>query len=760
MNGWRFTVCGSLVAILLANTPALAQRASDQLIVRFARGVLQPPLGRTAGTIDEYSFSTPELRNSLVFEGVERLARLFPQFRSEDRFSRNLIGEPVLLDDLSEFYLASLRLGSGADADLRVRSITGVTYAGWPQLRRASSPFIPNDQLFVKQWGLHNDTAQALCSPYNAPPRVNDADINAPEAWSIEKGLNLSVRVGIIDSGIRASHFDFGGRVNPDSGKTFVPVVPPWAPSCDPLSLNESLSCDFDDPQMDPDDDLLHGTGVAGIVAATGDNSQGVAGVAWGITPIDIKIISSANTSASCLSARALDWARMRSIPILNMSYQGIGADAAERAAARNAFYLGQLLVAAAGNNNSLGLVYPAQYRNTVCAVGAYFANGRRWRDHLINNSESSAGSNYGPAMDIAAPGGRMIASTSWGTRCVDNAYYGLTPCSDGFSGTSSAAPVVSGVAALLLSKYKAKGVTGADEPLVGEDLYQTMILTARHPDRLAGVVFDDSAGYGHVRADSALKLLAPPRVVSHRPVGFLSVFTTDTVQRVLKNFNIPNSSNDSTYTIHRYVLRKTVVFAEPFLATPIAWVRSSGTFGLRDTVVYDKDEEVREGRIVSISPTGCTVETSVYKIIGVPPPYDWYPAPPVRTAVGMTLVGVPAGGGGASPEDAVPQKPPRGDVGTRPAVFALRQNQPNPAGVMTTIRFELPVEATLRLEVFDAQGRLVRTLASGRFPAGFHGIQWDHRADRGRPVGAGVYLYRIQAGTFRDQKKLVLLER
>jgi hypothetical protein len=94
------------------------------------------------------------------------------------------------------------------------------------------------------------------------------------------------------------------------------------------------------------------------------------------------------------------------------------------------------------------------------------------------------------------------------------------------------------------------------------------------------------------------------------------------------------------------------------------------------------------------------------------------------------------------------------------PAAFALRQNHPNPFSERTTIRFELPVASPVRLEVFDLQGRLVRTLAEAQFPAGFHALDWDHRDGRGHGVGAGVYLYRIQAGSFGDQKKMVLLAR
>jgi flagellar hook capping protein FlgD/putative Ig domain-containing protein/WD40 repeat protein len=99
-------------------------------------------------------------------------------------------------------------------------------------------------------------------------------------------------------------------------------------------------------------------------------------------------------------------------------------------------------------------------------------------------------------------------------------------------------------------------------------------------------------------------------------------------------------------------------------------------------------------------------------------------------------------------------------EAAPRPTRFALAQNRPNPFSGTTAIHFELPVDTRVRLDIFDAQGRLIRTLAAGGYPAGFHTLEWDHRTDGGKTLGAGVYLYRIQAGRFRDQKKMVLLAR
>ncbi len=94
------------------------------------------------------------------------------------------------------------------------------------------------------------------------------------------------------------------------------------------------------------------------------------------------------------------------------------------------------------------------------------------------------------------------------------------------------------------------------------------------------------------------------------------------------------------------------------------------------------------------------------------------------------------------------------------PLQFALRQNQPNPFGATTTINFELPQRSKVKIEVFDLFGRRVKTLTNQEWPAGYQHIDWDRTADNGSFVHAGVFMYRITAGSFRTQRKMVLLSR
>ena len=85
------------------------------------------------------------------------------------------------------------------------------------------------------------------------------------------------------------------------------------------------------------------------------------------------------------------------------------------------------------------------------------------------------------------------------------------------------------------------------------------------------------------------------------------------------------------------------------------------------------------------------------------------------------------------------------------PERFALSQNFPNPFNPETTIRFDLPVDAEVRLELFDVLGQRVRTLASGWLSAGGQRVVWDGRDEAGSAVGNGVYFYRLQADAWRS---------
>jgi hypothetical protein len=93
------------------------------------------------------------------------------------------------------------------------------------------------------------------------------------------------------------------------------------------------------------------------------------------------------------------------------------------------------------------------------------------------------------------------------------------------------------------------------------------------------------------------------------------------------------------------------------------------------------------------------------------------------------------------------------------PARFELHGSYPNPLRGTTTIAFDMPHATAVDLRIYDASGRLVKTLVSDRRESGLRHVHWDGRDSAGRPAAAGVYFYRLEAGEVRETRKLVRLK-
>ena len=93
------------------------------------------------------------------------------------------------------------------------------------------------------------------------------------------------------------------------------------------------------------------------------------------------------------------------------------------------------------------------------------------------------------------------------------------------------------------------------------------------------------------------------------------------------------------------------------------------------------------------------------------------------------------------------------------PEVFALHQNYPNPFNPLTQIRYDLPEDSDVSITIFNLMGRNIKTLLKKKEAAGFRSISWDATNQNGEPVSAGMYIYLIQANTFRETKKMILLK-
>ena len=93
------------------------------------------------------------------------------------------------------------------------------------------------------------------------------------------------------------------------------------------------------------------------------------------------------------------------------------------------------------------------------------------------------------------------------------------------------------------------------------------------------------------------------------------------------------------------------------------------------------------------------------------------------------------------------------------PTVFSLEQNYPNPFNPSTQVRYALPEASKVSISIYDMMGREVRSLVNGSMDAGYHTALWNATNDNGNPVSAGMYIYTIQAGDFRQVKKMILLK-
>tara|TARA_B100001057_G_C22585491_1_gene846884 strand:- start:118 stop:894 length:777 start_codon:yes stop_codon:yes gene_type:complete len=98
-------------------------------------------------------------------------------------------------------------------------------------------------------------------------------------------------------------------------------------------------------------------------------------------------------------------------------------------------------------------------------------------------------------------------------------------------------------------------------------------------------------------------------------------------------------------------------------------------------------------------------------------------------------------------------------DNGLVPASYVLNQNYPNPFNPTTQINYELPNNDFVSIDIYDVMGHRIKSLVSANQDAGYKSIHWNATNDLGQPVSAGMYVYTIQAGEFRQTRKMVLLK-
>jgi subtilisin family serine protease len=379
----------------------------------------------------------------------------------------------------------------------------------------------PNDPRFSELWGMQN-TGQSV----GGVTGTYGADISATSAWDISTGSRSSV-VAVVDTGVDYNHPDLAANI--------------WsAPSSFTVNLGEqSILCGAGTHGFnaitrtcDPLDDNNHGTHVSGTIGAVGNNNAGVAGVNHTASIMAIKILDATGNGTIADAVDGMEFALQvrqslgagANVRVLNNSWGWVGApsqpllDQINRASAAD-----MLFIASAGNggvdnigdNNDTTPAYPASYNTpNVISVAA-----------TDNRDALASFSNYGAtSVDLGAPGVRVLSTIRGGLY-------------DSWSGTSMAAPHVSGAALLVLSRCN----------LDTANLKNALLSTVDPVTALMNITVTG----GRLNVNRALRSCAP-NVPNTPPAVSLSAPSSGATFTAPANINITASAVDADGTINK----------------------------------------------------------------------------------------------------------------------------------------------------------------------------------------------------------------
>lgn len=393
---------------------------------------------------------------------------------------------------------------SPADAVALLSSNPAVASAEPDFLYHAAA--FPNDPLYHEQWYV-------------------DA-VRLPEAWEFAKGSQV-VTVAVLDSGVDLSHPDLRDRIWTNPGE-----IPGNGIDDDKDGyVDDAHGWDFVDGDADADPEVQvgsqaegtqHGTLIAGIIGAAGNNGEGVTGAAWNVRLMPLRVLDSQGSGTTYDVVRAVRYAVAKGVKIINISFTGSNYSESLADALQKAHDAGVLIVAAAGNEGdterggdlNLRPAYPVCYRgkNDESIVLGVASLGR--------DGTKSSFSSYGSyCIGISAPGESFFT-----TQVFRPAIKGFTePYGDSWFGSSLSAPLVSGVAALVASM----------DPSLGPDAIRAYLTsTAKDINPLNGPY----AGYlGTGEVDAAAAVLAVQQALLSGASAPVPTEQTSATQQLIK---------------------------------------------------------------------------------------------------------------------------------------------------------------------------------------------------------------------------------
>lgn len=360
-----------------------------------------------------------------------------------------------------------------------------------------------NDPLISSQWGLQT--------------------IDFPSAWSETSPMGKGVKIAVLDTGIDIDHEDLAQNI---------------IGGYNTIEENGSFN-----------DDNGHGTHTAGIIAAQPNNGIGVAGVAGYSSILAVKVLDKDGYGTSESIARGILWAVDNDTDIINMSLGTGYEDPLIKSAIDFAYSKGILIIAAAGNDFGGSVSFPASY-DKVIAVSA------------LNESNGLADfSNYGKEIDLAAPGVNILSTLPNHTNSTGLKNYGI------MSGTSMAAPFITGVAALIKSQNPDISVDALKSKLlsntrdIGEKgldiLYGNGLISTSTPEviassdiykKLTGDNLEDNNAYALAKTYNSSSIIKA-NIFPQNDIDWYKLIIPAGLKGII-DFTSPSSANNEIYVL------------------------------------------------------------------------------------------------------------------------------------------------------------------------------------------------------------------
>lgn len=663
----------------------------------------------TQGIIDELDDIYPS-----IDWGRVKTYRIFNRLTTNDTLSITRTGEYTPIPKLWATFLVSIPSANEEAVmdSLNNLAFPSIEYAHFNLIYEPTST--PDDTYFTSnQYSLYPNT------------EYPDADIDAEGAWDLETGKG-NILVGVYDTGIKFDHEDFGG-IDPETGK---------------IRGGFDYFYDVDLSEVDNNGDPSgsgHGTNSAGVIGALRNNNTGVAGIAGGDWPYEAgsEYIPSdpnetkgaslygfkiGNDSGSSFELESIldgltegttnsttgDYGY--GLHIMSCSFSGnltetesiLAMDKVQRTAFRN----GTILVASKGNTGSASMATPAWALKEYWTLSVGGSN---------DDGEWYSGGSYGNGIDIVAPATLNLTYTTGNTS---------TSAYESYAGTSSAAPHVSGVAALMLSYINDQEETLNN--LYPDDIEFLIERYARDIEEGSAEVgegYDEQTGHGLIDAANVLDSIDKSKfIVKHHYDQFVFDSTATEVistcggggpcfyMKYRDEVNPPGTYAGRLYTIQL----PTSHTLNPGDVILNSWPINSHTNTFLDGLGEFWDEQEFQMSLTLVTNTSALVTgQTIHFLNGPEGAVDfWYPFGPGDTAKFAYTLHIETDYAGVDEEDELSNR--------------VVSCYPNPTSDNLTVEFELADKSDVQLDIVDVRGNLVKSVSNRSFDQGQHRFDLD----------------------------------